>query len=127
MEENMSIESILKEYLNRYGVQDVQFNPQGMFSAELEQLGTFSCEQTQDGILIALFQDIVPSERARFMERALQSTNPIENTSPFSIRPVLQETQCGMVAPIQKQDITLPTLSTLTDILFRNLQNAIRV
>ena len=121
----MSIENILKEYLTRYGIQDVQFNSTGMFSVVIDDLGLFSCEHIQDGIIIALFQDILPSYKADFMKRALQLVNPIENS--FLYRPVLYQSQAGMIMAIQNEDISLSTLSTSIDALFRALQSTLRV
>lgn len=122
----MSIESVLKEYLQRYGIQNVQFDSKGFFSVIVDTLGIFSCEHTPDGIVVALFKEIPPSEKADFMERALKAVNPIENDVPYTMRPVIYESKAGIVAPIQKDAITLPTVSTIVDSLFRTLQNTVR-
>lgn len=121
----MSIESIIKEYLTRYGVQDVQFNAKGMFSTLIDGIGLFSCEQAQDGIIVALFREISHSDTIDFMKRALQLCNPAENDN--GCRPVLFESQAGMVLSIERNDISLSTLSTRVDALFRTLQTALRV
>ncbi|MDE7469527.1 MAG: hypothetical protein K2M30_04485 [Desulfovibrionaceae bacterium] len=121
----MSIENVLKEYLAQYGVHEVQFSAKGMFSTFLENIGLLSCEQIPDGLIIALFQEIAPSQHADFMKRALQYANPKEQE--FPCRPVLYSSQAGVVTAIQNDDISLSVISTRVDSLFRALQNALRV
>lgn len=120
----MRVEFILSEYLQRYGVESVSFSTDGVFYAYIESLGHVSCEQTEDGIILSIMQDMPLSEQKKFMKKSLENINPLVTEQEITLRPVLYKERAGFVVPIEADSITVQHIDKVVQTLHSMLRRA---
>ena len=118
----MRIEFILSEYLQRYGIESVNFSTDGVFYAYIESLGHVSCEQTEDGIIFSIMQDMPLSEQKKFMKKSLENLNPLVAKQEITLRPILYRERAGFVVPIEADNITVQHIDKVVQALHSMLR-----